>query len=80
MVKRTILARFTLFFLRNPYPELAFIVLKSIIQHLITLGTNYLNIYDIRNYLNRCSVRPGILSKPTETKYQMQKNRKAPID
>ena len=23
MVKRTILARFTLFFLRNPYPELA---------------------------------------------------------
>ena len=24
-VKRTILARFTLFFLRNPYPELAFL-------------------------------------------------------
>ena len=29
-VKRTILARFTLFFLRNPYPELALIIRKQL--------------------------------------------------
>ena len=41
MVKRTILARFTLFFLRNPYPELAFIIfLASLFLFPARLYTN----------------------------------------